>query len=69
MSCEVLPCAHGLCGYLASCASGRRRVRGKGCIHLNDRTTDRYTEARSAPEAGKSSIYWSSGTRLQLELP
>ena len=30
---------------------------------------DRYTEGRSAPDAGRAGVYWSFGTRLQLELP
>lgn len=30
---------------------------------------DTFTDARSAPEAGRSGGYWSAGTRLQIELP
>jgi hypothetical protein len=36
---------------------------------LAEAAADHYTEALSAPEAGKSGVYWSFGTRLQLELP
>ena len=36
---------------------------------LAETAADHYTEARSAPEPGKSGVYWSFGTRLQLELP
>jgi hypothetical protein len=30
---------------------------------------DTFTDARSAPEAGKDGPYWTAGTRFQLELP
>ena len=30
---------------------------------------DTFTDARSAPEAGKNGPYWTAGTRFQLELP
>jgi hypothetical protein len=36
---------------------------------LTDATAEHYTEGRSAPEPGKRGVYWSFGTRLQLELP
>jgi hypothetical protein len=30
---------------------------------------DTFSDARSAPEAGKDGPYWTAGTRFQLELP
>ena len=36
---------------------------------LAQAAADRYTEARSAPDPGRAGVYWSFGTRLQLELP
>ncbi|HEY6508611.1 MAG TPA: porin [Vicinamibacterales bacterium] len=38
------------------------RVIGSGGV-------DTFTDARSAPEPGRSGGYWSAGTRLQIELP
>jgi hypothetical protein len=36
---------------------------------LADAALERYTEPRSAPEAGRRGNYWTFGTRLQIELP
>jgi len=36
---------------------------------LADAALERYQDARSAPEAGRSGNYWRFGTRLQFELP
>ena len=36
---------------------------------LAQAAADHYTEARSAPDAGRAGVYWSFGTRLQLEFP
>jgi len=36
---------------------------------LAEAAADHYTDARSAPVAGKSGVYLSFGTRLQIELP
>jgi hypothetical protein len=36
---------------------------------LAQAAADHYTDARSAPDAGRAGVYWSFGTRLQLEFP
>jgi hypothetical protein len=36
---------------------------------IGDVSVERYSEPRSAPEAGRESPYWVFGTRLQFELP